>query len=583
MISETPQSNHMTQLRKVLQATAVVGTIFTLVFLGLLIVNGYEQYVSGTKESTELTALKQQLLNQPDNETLIQTIREQDRDYRADKLRQLDFSGLGSLMLLISVIVTIGALKWQTHLKGINPEPSLEFEEPHKGRRLRESRFALGVLVLLLIGMALLFDQQTPSGWIIQLETGMLEEPDYAAPEELADNWNRFRGFGGDGVTSITDVPAKWDGASGEGILWKTPLPLPGYNSPIAWQDRVFLSGANSEKRVVYCFDASTGSILWTGDVPTAPMGDKKLEVMEDTGYAASTMATDGVRVYVIFASGDLAAFDFNGRLLWHESLGIPESLYGHASSLEVWQDRVLVQYDQGSAEDGKSRLYAFEGTTGNLVWEAKRPVPNSWTSPILVKVDNEYRLITVGDPWVIAYDPNDGKEIWRADCVKGDVGASPILAGKLVIAIAPDLYNVAIRTGGTGDISGTHIAWENDDVGPTIVSPVADSNRVCYLDSYGTLYVVNTKDGKLIYEHDYEESVNASPALIAGKLYVLSLDGTMFIGTPGEEEFTLETSNALGEECFASPAFMPGRIYIRGEEHLYCIGNERPRSEKNG
>ena len=577
MISEAPQSNNVTHLRRILQATASVGAIFTLVFLGLLIVNGYQQYVSSAGAETELTLLKQQLLNQPDDETLIKRIRELDRDYRADKLRQIDFSGLGSLMLLISAIITIGALKWQASLKGINPEPTLEFEEPHKGRRLSESRFALVVLVFLLTGMVLLLDQQTPSGWINQLETGMVEEPDYAAPEDLAQNWNRFRGFGGAGVTSITDIPTQWDSASGEGILWKTPLQLPGYNSPIVWQNRVFLSGATQEKREVYCFDASTGSILWTGEVPTAPMGDRKLDVMEDTGYAASTMATDGVRVYAIFASGDLAAFDFNGRLLWHKSLGIPESLYGHASSLEVWQDRVLVQYDQGSAEDGKSRLYAFAGATGNLVWETKRPVPNSWTSPILVKADNDYQLITVGDPWVIAYDPNDGKEIWRADCVKGDVGASPILAGNLVIAIAPDLHNVAIRMGGTGDVSGTHIAWENDDVGPTIPSPVADSNRIFYLDSYGTLYVVNALDGHLLYEHDFVESVNASPTLVAGKLYVLSLDGTMFIGTPGEKGFALETSNALGEACFASPAFMPGRIYIRGEEHLYCIGNERP------
>jgi outer membrane protein assembly factor BamB len=221
--------------------------------------------------------------------------------------------------------------------------------------------------------------------------------------------------------------------------------------------------------------------------------------------------------------------------------------------------------------------LYAFEGRTGNLAWETKRPVPNSWTSPILVKTDNNYQLITVGDPWVIAYDPNDGKEIWRADCVKGDVGASPILAGNLVIAIAPDLHNVAIRMGGTGDVSTTHIAWENDDVAPTIASPVADNNSIFHLDSYGTLYVVNALDGNLLYEHDFDESVNASPTLVGGKLYVLSLEGTMFIGTPGDKGIVPEATNALGEECFASPAFMPGRIYIRGEEHLYCIGNERP------
>jgi outer membrane protein assembly factor BamB len=577
MISEAPQSNNVTQLRRVLQTTAAVGAIFTLVFLGLLIVNGYKQYVNGFQDETELTDLKQQLLNQPDDKTLIKRIRELDRDYRADKLRQIDFSGLGSLLLLISAMLTIGALKWQASLKGIHPEPALEFEEPHRGRRLSESRFTLIVFVLLLTGMALLLDQHTPSGWIKKLETGMVEKPDYASPEDLAQNWNRFRGFGGSGVTSLTDIPTKWDGESGEGILWKIPIPLSGYNSPIVWQDRVFLSGASSEKREVYCFDTSTGSILWTGNVPTAPMGDRKLDIMEDTGYAASTMATDGVRVYAIFASGDLAAFDFNGRLLWHKSLGIPASLYGYASSLEVWQDRVLVQYDQGGVEDGKSRLYAFEGRTGNLVWETKRPVPNSWTSPILVRVDNDYQLISVGDPWVIAYDPNNGKEIWRADCVKGDVAPSPILAGNLAIAIAPDLDNVAIRMGGTGDVSTTHIAWRNDDVGPNIVSPVADSNRIFYLDSYGTLYVVNALDGHLLYEYDFGENVNSSPTMVAGKLYVLSLDGTMFIGTPGEKEFTQEASNPLGEACFASPAFMPGRIYIRGEKHLYCIGNERP------
>jgi len=576
MTSEAPELKNRTQLQRVLQTTTAVGAIFTLVFLALLIVNGYQQYVSGSGVATELTDLKQQLLNQPDDEALIKNIRELDRDYRANKLRQIDFSGLGSLMLLISAAITIGALKWQAHLKGINPEPCDEIEEPYKRRRLGKSRLALVIIVFLLTGMAILLEQQVPSGWIAQLKTGMVEKPAYASPDELIENWNRFRGFAGAGISSLTDIPTSWDGNSGDGILWKATIPLPGYNSPIVWQDRVFLSGANEEKREVYCFDASTGSILWTGEVPTAPMGDRKLDVMEDTGYAASTMATDGIRVYAIFASGDLAAFDFNGRLLWHKSLGIPESLYGYASSLEVWQDRVFVQYDQGRAEDDNSRMYAFNGATGNPGWETKRPVSNSWTSPILVKMDNNYQLITVGDPWVIAYDPNDGKEIWRADCVRGDVGASPILVGNLAIAIAPDMYNVAIRMGGTGDVSSTHIVWENDDVGPSIVSPVADGNRVFYLDSYGTLYVINALDGKFLYEHDFGDNVNSSPTLVAGKLYVLSIDGTMFIGTAGEKGFALEASNALGDECFASPAFMPGRIYIRGKEHLYCIGNEK-------
>ena len=151
-------------------------------------------------------------------------------------------------------------------------------------------------------------------------------------------------------------IPVHRDGAGGSGIRWKTPIPLPGHNSPVVWRDRIFLSGANWENRQVYCIDAASGSILWTGEVPTAPMGDNWPNVMEDTGLAASTMATDGVRVYAVFATGDLGAFDFDGRLLWHKNLGIPDNTYGHATSLEVWQDRVLVQYDQGFEEDGKSR-----------------------------------------------------------------------------------------------------------------------------------------------------------------------------------------------------------------------------------
>ncbi|MBN1277339.1 MAG: PQQ-binding-like beta-propeller repeat protein [Deltaproteobacteria bacterium] len=577
MISKAPESGNNIQLQKVLLQTAVVSAIFSLVFLAMLIINGYEQYVSSTDTYSVITGLKQELLQKPDDEALIKQIRELDRDYRSERLRQIDFSGLASLMLLIGAVITIGALKWRAYLNGINPIPCSELRESFKIRRLGQSRLALIVFVCILTATGFIIELETPTEWIAQLQAGISEEPAYASTEELAQNWNRFRGFQGAGVTSLSDIPEKWDATGGEGILWKTPIPLKGFNSPIVWGDRIFLSGANEEKRQVYCFDASTGSILWTGDVPTAPAGNRKFEVMEDTGYAAPTMATDGVRVYAVFATGDLATFDFRGRLLWHKSLGIPVSLYGYASSLEVWKDRILVQFDQAGAEDEKSRMYAFDGATGNIVWEVKRPVPNSWTSPLVVQTGDRYQLITVGDPWVIAYDPEDGKEIWRANCVKGDVGASSILAGDKIIAIAPDLHNVAIGTDGTGDVTATHIAWMNDDVGPTIISPVSDGSRVFFLDTYGTLYVVNIEDGKLVYEHDFNENVNASPTLVDGKLYVLSLEGTMFIGLPGEKEFILEESNAINERCFATPAFMPGRIYIRGEEHLYCIGNGKP------
>lgn len=571
MIENAPQTDIVAQRRNAAQAIAVVGAIFTLVFLVLMIVNGYQQYVSGPRAEANLAAQKQQLLKQPDNETLINRIREEDRSFRANKLRQLDFAGMAGLMLLVSGAVFIMALKWLAHLKGIAPEPNADIEEPYKRRMPGAGRIALVALVFLLASTALLLGKRVPSEWVSKAETGTLGKSDYALPEELAENWNRFRGFSGAGVTSLSDIPTQWDGASGSGILWKTPIPLPGHNSPVVWEDRIFLSGASWEKREVYCLDAATGSILWTGEVPTAPGSEP--DVMEDTGLAASTMATDGARAYVIFPTGDLAAFDFRGRLLWHKNLGMPKNLYGHAASLEVWQDQVFVQIDQAFVEDDKSRLYAIDGSTGNILWETKRPVANGWATPIVTLVDKVYQLITVGDPWVIGYNPNDGKEIWSVKFPGGNVASSPVLAGNMVIAVSPARATVAIRTGGAGDITQTHIAWTNGDIAPEISSPVADDTHVFLVDNYGTLFVLNSQDGKALYDYDFGENVKASPTLVAGRLYVLALSGTMYIGTPGETGFTLEATNVLGEECNASPAFMPGRIYMRGINNLYCIG----------
>ena len=575
MTETSPPSDHTAKLRQVAQASAVVGLVFTLAFLALMIANGYRQYVVGTQEETHLTALKQQLLQEPDNASLLEEVRQRDLAVRSSKLRQLDFTGLAALMLLVSAAVTVAAFKWLGHLQGIAPEPSEDTQEPFRRRRLAASRMALVASASLLAAVSLFMTQRVSSGW---LTSAVSVAPNYALPQALAQNWHRFRGFAGAGVSSHNDIPTRWDGATGKGIRWKTRIPLSGYNSPVVWDNRIFLSGATDKERTVYCIDAASGDILWTGDVPTAPMaGGKKLDVMEDTGLAACTMATDGVRAYAIFATGDLAAFDYNGRLLWHKNLGVPDNVYGHASSLEVWQDRVLVQYDQAYAGDGKSRLYALDGATGRVVWETKRPVSGSWTSPIVGPVGKAYQLIAVADPWVMAYDPDDGKEIWRAEHVGGEAAASPILMGDLVIAVEPNAQSVAIRPGGTGNVTETHLAWRNEDAGPDISSPVTDGQRLYLVDTYGTLYVVNAGSGKLLYEHEFERTIKPSPSLVAGKLYVLAENGAMFIGTADNAGYTLETTSLLGERCLASPAFMAGRIYIRGTRHLYCIAHEQP------
>ena len=394
--------------------------------------------------------------------------------------------------------------------------------------------------------------------------------------EQISENWPGFRGPGGLGISAYTNVPADWNGKTGDGILWKTRVPLPGNSSPVIWGDRIFLSGGDPNELQVFCFDAVSGRLLWTGDVKRAPLksDEEPFEVMEDTGFAAPTVVTDGRRVYAIFATGDIGCFDFDGKRIWTRSLGIPDSSYGYASSLAMYRNLVLIQFDQGGPDDGISRLIALDGVTGQTVWETKRPVPNSWSSPIVTKVGNQFQLITCGDPWVIAYDPAKGTELWRAKCLYGDIAPSPVYANGLVFAIEPYSKLVAVRPDGRGDVTETHIAWSLDEGAPDICSPVSNGELIFLLATEGLLSCYKVEDGTKLWEQDLRENFLASPSLVGDKLYLLAEEGVMFIVQAGAEYKEL-TRCELGEDCHASPAFADGRIYIRGLENLYCIGKK--------
>jgi outer membrane protein assembly factor BamB len=405
------------------------------------------------------------------------------------------------------------------------------------------------------------------------IETGA--GPSYPSFEEYSRNWPAFRGSEGLGVVVDANIPDDWDGKSGKRIRWKNKVPLHGNNSPVVWEDRVFLSGGNEKELKVFCYDGDSGDLLWTGDVPSRHLKNEEepFEVMEDTGFAAPTVVTDGRRVYAIFVTGDIGAFDFNGKRIWTKSFGIPDSSYGYASSLAMYQNLVLIQLDQGGPDDGISRMIALDGLTGQTVWETKRPVPNSWASPVVTKMGEQFQLLTCSDPWVISYDPSDGKELWRVNCLYGDVAPSPIYANGLVFVIEPDAKLVAIRADGKGDVTKTHIAWENDEWGPNICSPVSDGERIFMLASEGLIAGYKNSDGTKLYEHDLRENFLASPTLVNDKLYLLTEKGVMFIVQAGTEYKELKKCE-LGEKCFASPAFVNGRIYIRALENLYCIGD---------
>jgi outer membrane protein assembly factor BamB len=416
-------------------------------------------------------------------------------------------------------------------------------------------------------------------------------EPASGSDDQISPNWPRFRGPGGRGISLHRDVPTSWDGTSGQGILWKTKVPLPGNNSPVVWDDRVFLSGATEENRQVYCFAADTGQLLWQKDVPVTSEGSgKPLEVMEDTGYAASTTTTDGSRVFAIFPNGDVVALDFDGNQLWIRGLGIPDNAYGHASSLAMCDDRVLVQFDQGSRKDKLSKLIALDAATGQTVWETPREVPNSWPTPIVVEAGDRDQVITAADPWVIAYDPADGQEIWRAKCLSQDVGPSPTFADGIVYVANEFPALSAIRADGEGDVTDSHILWEGEDGLPDTSSPLATERYVYVLASYGILTCYDAKSGEMLWDTEFEgdPTFTSSPSLVGDLLYLFGEieeeDGSgdwvtkcrAWVVKPGPEGCESVGQGSLPEGCVTSPAFQNGRVFIRGEEHLFCIGKKQ-------
>jgi outer membrane protein assembly factor BamB len=516
--------------------------------------------------------LKKEFGQNPDDELLVSKIRRLDLQYRQNRIRRLDFSRKGSYLLLGGIAIMLIAVKTIDTFKKKLPVPDKSVNRETEQLRLAKfSRWTVTAVLAVLGSGALILATGT------DIDFGGTEavSTSYPSFEQVSKNWPSFRGPQGLGISAYTNIPDSWNGKSGQEILWKTKIPLHGNNSPVVWEDRVFLSGGDQKKLQVFCFDAVTGKLLWTGDVesPHLKNDEETFEVMEDTGFAAPTLVTDGRRVYAIFVTGDIAAFDFNGRNVWTKSLGIPDSSYGYASSLAMYRNLVLIQFDQGGPDDGISGMIALDGLTGQTVWETKRPVPNSWASPIVTKIGDQFQLITCADPWVIAYDPAKGTEIWRVNCLYGDVAPSPIYANGLIFVVEPDAKLIAIRAGGQGDVTKTNIAWVNDEWGPSICSPVSNGELVFMLESVGLLGCYRNSDGTKVYEQDLRENFMASPSLVGDKLYILTEDGVMFIIQAGPEYKELKRCE-LGEKCHASPAFLDGRIYIRGLENLYCIGN---------
>jgi outer membrane protein assembly factor BamB len=374
---------------------------------------------------------------------------------------------------------------------------------------------------------------------------------------ESSDNYPNFRGIAG--FTVKRNIPTDWDGTSGKNVVWKTAVPLFGHSSPVIWGGKIFVTGASVEKQEVYCIDANNGKILWSGRVGN---GTKKPKVSEETGYAASSAVTDGSGVYAIFSTGDVAAFDPDGRKLWEKDLGLPDNHYGHASSLLCYNGSILIQFDQRSSQ----KVMALSAKTGTILWSTNRPVKTSWSSPILVNTGSRTELITVAEPYVAAYNPANGQELWKIQCIGGEVGPSLAYSNGIVYAINEYSKLTAIKAG-----DQPSILWQNDEYLSDIPSPAAHDKYLFVATSYGTLVCYDATTGDKYWEKDLGKNIFSSPMIVENKVYVLDIDGVMHI-VNADKVFKLISEPKLSETVAATPAFMNGKIFIRGEQNLYCI-----------
>ena len=374
------------------------------------------------------------------------------------------------------------------------------------------------------------------------------------------DNFPNFRGVGGTGVVMKNNIPVSWDGKTGKNILWKTAIPLPGYNSPIIWGDRIFLTGSDGLNQEVYCIDKNNGKFLWTVSIGKA---SEKPTINEETGYAASTSVTDGIAVYSIFPTGNIAAVSMDGKIIWEKNLGLPNNYYGYASSLIMYKDKIIVQYDQSMSP----KVMALSSKTGDIVWSTDRQVKVSWSSPIIVNTGRDTELLLASDPLVAGYNPENGKELWQLQCISGEVGPSLAYANGIVFSVSDYSQLSAIKLG-----AQPTILWSSDEYLSDIPSPVATDKYLFLATSYGSLVCYDVLTGEKYWEHDFSGNFYSSPMLVGDKVYLLDKKGIMHIFS-ADKEYKVIGEPALGEGSVCTPAFTDGRIYLRGLDNLYCIG----------
>jgi outer membrane protein assembly factor BamB len=407
-----------------------------------------------------------------------------------------------------------------------------------------------------------------------------------------ADDWPQFRGPAASGIATEKGLPVRWSAT--EGIAWKAPLPGPGSSSPIVFGDKVLVTcytgygipgGAASDpaalKRHLICFDKRTGKQLWNQAVAATLPEDPYAGYLAEHGYASSTPVTDGERVYVFFGKSGALAFDLQGQKLWQTSLGTSSSnrRWGSGASPVLYKDWVIVN----ASEESRS-IRALDKKTGAVVWTAEAAGAElCYATPLVLEVApgrTDLVVPVAGEVWGLNADT--GKLRWYARVdTAGNVCPSPVAAGGVMyIAGGFNRRSVtAVRAGGEGDVTETHLLWTSAQA-PYVPSPVISQGRLMWVSEQGYACCTDAQTGKPVYRERLDAPSNkmpvyASVVLADGRLYATSrTNGTFILGSgPQFEQIAVNKIEDDASDCSASPAISQGRIYLRSQRFLYCLG----------
>lgn len=389
-----------------------------------------------------------------------------------------------------------------------------------------------------------------------------------------ADDWLSFRGPRHQGHAGPGDYPVKW--GPKDTVAWKIKLPGHGASSPVVKGERVFVTSFTGVKgseiiRFLQCYDRKSGKLIWEQTrLALQPESDYKGQHLQH-GFATPTPIVEGDRVYVYYCRGGAYCFDLDGKEIWHRELGKFRNTFGSGASPSIHGDLLLVN---ATVEAGY--LIALNKKTGETVWKT-RSFGDCWATPVVVETAKGAKEIVLNAAAALTgFDPDTGKELWTCETPGGYVSSTPVIEKDILYIIGSQFNQKAasaIRAGGRGDVSKTHVVWTNKKVGASYCSPLSIGDRLYFFSGQATC--LDRLTGEIIAQNRLDNIGNlySSPIVAGGKIYLFTRNQGAYV-LSADEKMTVLAQNDLGDASAinASPAASDGDLLIRSNEYLYCL-----------